>query len=71
MADERKKTVKKAAPKKAMPKIYTDAKNPKIQMPSSMITTVENFKKIWQGNARASDLDAAWDRAKDWRESYK
>ena len=68
---EKKTTVKKAAPKKAMPKIYTDAKNPKIQMHSSMIRTVEDFKKIWQGNVRATDLDAAWDRAKDWRDSYK
>lgn len=70
--EKKKPTVKKSTkPKKVMPKIYTDAKNPKIQMHSSMITTVEDFKKIWSGNVRSTNLDEAWDRAEKWRDSYK
>ena len=64
-------TKKKETPKKAMPKLYTDAKNPKIQMPSVMIRTADEFKAIWKGNVKATDLDEAWSRAEKWRDSYE
>lgn len=77
MSDKEKKpttkTTKKAASKskpvekKEAPFMYEAGE---VQMPSSMITDEETFKRIWKGNLKTEDLDEAWQKAKKWRAKY-
>lgn len=76
MAEEKKDEVvqkpipKKKASKPVMPSIYEDGN---INMHSSMITTKEEFIKLFKGTkaGRGVDLSKAWDKAKKFRDKHK
>lgn len=63
----KKATSKKPVEKKEAPFMYVAGE---VNMPSSMITDEEAFKKIWKGNLKTEDLDEAWKKAKKWKEKY-
>ena len=62
---EQKESVKKAKPE--MPSFYSDGE---IQMPSVMLKDEVSFLKIWRGNLKNTDINAAWKRAEKWLEKY-
>ena len=56
--------------KEVAPKLYEDGP---ISMASGMITTEEDFLKLFKGSkvARQVNLPNAYKKAKKWREKYK
>ncbi len=62
------KVVKEIKAKKPeMPDVYADGD---VNMHSSMITTKANFERIWGRKLRAG-LDAAWLKAKAFKDSHR
>lgn len=67
---EAKKETEKKAPLKAKPEAPNCYNDGLISMHSSMITTKEEFEKLWKGK-RGVDLEKAYKKAKKWREQFK
>lgn len=68
MSEDKKPTEKKVTvkAKPVAPNCYNDGK---ISMHESMITTEEDFVKLWKGT-KGVDLKKAFKKAKKWREQF-